>query len=462
MKPFNTKELNEGFQLDTSLLTPEQLSHVLQIFEARKIPISPKQSDNWSWLIYSQWAGEVSFYSTSAKPVQIEKDKWSSAYPIIDYATLCRGSVQLEPKTTTVCTIEVAKELMRYCEFINHGAEYAPREGGILFEYRCKGFTHDATKISPEDLERKLHGIYPVSAIAIGRLFAEEKVVVPESTQKLGNNPLSANNATTENPVVKDCLITETDKPSRYLRHKTVNGLIVEWHKNKKHGEFQATVIQQGASVWPVGDKSSRWVLESFEPCDYTPVFEFVKEDSPATEQPIRYTAEAIMQRILDKSKKLEQENAQLREEKINVIDLLNKSQIRIAELEGLIGNTDNSSEPVYDTKWLDKTIQQYSNDKYGLFLENHIVAVANLGSWAELDPLTSANIIVRAVAKHLNGGDCNEGWYICLKTDGQYEISLHSTSKFGIVNYKDKSTAQKAISILNSIDEQILKNYLQ
>jgi hypothetical protein len=71
-----------------------------------------------------------------------------------------------------------------------------------------------------------------------------------------------------------------------------------------------------------------------------------------------------------------------------------------------------------------------------------------------------SAPIILAALAKELNGGESNDGWYIVQKDCSVYDIGLHSTAKFDMVNFKDKPTAQKAIDILTQIAPQILKNY--
>jgi hypothetical protein len=162
---------------------------------------------------------------------------------------------------------------------------------------------------------------------------------------------------------------------------------------------------------------------------------------------------------------KLEQENAQL-ENLLKVSKDLNndykeaneKLKAELATLKEQFGKTEQL--PVYDANWLDKIVMDYADKKYALFGESHIVAVACLGSWAELDPKTSAEIIIRAVAKELNG--CKQGnqaiWY---DTEMErYDVwEKETVASYGNILFVD---AQKAIDILNQHFPQVLKNYFE
>jgi hypothetical protein len=191
----------------------------------------------------------------------------------------------------------------------------------------------------------------------------------------------------------------------------------------------------------------------------------------------LKEQVEELTQQVFDLNRlgaNFERENAQLkdRNEALNKLnneyELLNgklKSELEAANKRiaaQVIGNT----EPVYDEKWLDNVLMEYADKKYGLFGENYIVAVANLGSWAALDTKTSANVIIAALAKKLNPlfeVDKNQSMFCIQRVHEEVTTGmtyLHMVDCAHI--FTSEQAAQKAIDILNSINSQVLKNYFQ
>lgn len=137
--------------------------------------------------------------------------------------------------------------------------------------------------------------------------------------------------------------------------------------------------------------------------------------------------------------KKLEQENAELK--------------AQLATKNELLSNTEQL--PVYDADWLSNTVNNY-DDIYLLIGVN-----INVGG-ITMSANNSAHIILRAVAKELNGDWDGKGQFeVIVSTPKDYEVRVHQTSTtyHGGVKFAPYF-AQKAISILNQIDPQILKNY--
>jgi hypothetical protein len=171
----------------------------------------------------------------------------------------------------------------------------------------------------------------------------------------------------------------------------------------------------------------------------------------------------------------LEQENTELRADKERIVDLLNKAQITIAELENQLANLTSkpiqSKEPVYDAEWLQNILQSNFGSQYN-YSGNGIVAIIPNGfdEHFYLDPKASAGIILEALAKELNPlFEASKDGYIfdvfydtSISADGdKYQVGKYS--KAHITNcsiFTSKQAAQKAIGILTQIAPQVLKNY--
>jgi hypothetical protein len=157
---------------------------------------------------------------------------------------------------------------------------------------------------------------------------------------------------------------------------------------------------------------------------------------------------------------KLEQENRELRADKERVVDLLNKAQITIAELENQLANLTSkpiqSKEPVYDAEWLQNILQSNFGSQYN-YSGNGIVAIIPNGfdEHFYLDPKASAGIILEALAKELNGGEI--GTQVIIQDNGLTGYIFESTCNYGTPAFVD---AQKAIDILTNIAPEVLKNY--
>jgi len=172
--------------------------------------------------------------------------------------------------------------------------------------------------------------------------------------------------------------------------------------------------------------------------------------------------------------KNLEQENTELRADKERIVDLLNKAQITIADLESqitaLAGLADFEQEPVsnqvYDAEWLAKIILGFYYPEYNYYFDGRVgIKTEPHGVNILLDPKASAGIIMAALAKELNEDTCVTDCYWFLEYyDGKYSIQEadESYSAFGAIRFCNKTVAQQAIGILTQIDPQILKNYFQ
>lgn len=461
-QPFNNEELNKGFQMDASLLSKEQLEHVEGIFKARG---SRKCSDvnDGKYLVYD---GKQNTFRHFPQKVD--------SLPFIDYPTLCRGAVQLEPKIDGCSP---------YAKFINEtkrgdlldyalsiGLNTVPNYHEDCLSLRWNGFTveevdisscHMVKEISPEVFEQKLRGISPV-----------------------------AENSVAEKP--------------RYYKSKN-SGMVVKWIKDGIAPEFTGIVVDAGNGCYGVGYSCDDWVLSEFEPYDYERAeaihsevkehmiaeasdrlgFEF--EDSPATEHPKNeglnsLSKEELIEEVLrlqdvahgfisDLEKEwkensglrskllfikhqplfnrvrvsqLEQENKELGErlekqakalkEQHGTIcslkadnekhiylnnELKNDNQAyqdRISELilevARLKGEKANEpKEPVYDDEWLKKILLEYRWG-YGYFRNQVYLTSADGGVHLYISPKDSAPIIMAALAKELNGDWNGKGDY--------------------------------------------------
>jgi hypothetical protein len=199
--------------------------------------------------------------------------------------------------------------------------------------------------------------------------------------------------------------------------------------------------------------------------------FEFSPEVEQETVQDPKPTSKQIASFIVDliaKTEKLEQENTELRADKERIVDLLNKAQITIAELESQLSNLTSlpsqPKTPVYDAEWLAKIILGFYYPEYNYYFDGRVgIKTEPHGVNILLDPKASAGIIMAALAKELNEDTCVTDCYWFLEYyDGKYSIQEadESYSAFGAIRFCNKTVAQKAIGILTQIDPQILKNY--
>lgn len=110
---FEDETLNNGFQIDMSVLTPEQGEHVLQIFEARG-SIKCNDEDDGDIVMYDLDENSFAFYDTPSAHISF-----------IDYPTLCRAAVQLEPNkvNTLLDTIEQVRKQVIDLEQKNYELE---------------------------------------------------------------------------------------------------------------------------------------------------------------------------------------------------------------------------------------------------------------------------------------------------------------------------------------------------
>lgn len=393
---FEDEALNNGFQIDMKELSPEQREHVLQMFESREI----------------KWASgvQVTEHKYDFKRDTILEFENGELYnpvksmvlktPLIDYPTLCRAAVQLEPNVFSEMLADKAFKLEDYARAIGalgsfNGCTLFRSVGGMVYK---NTFNETLPTISPQEFEQRLKGIFPV---------------------------------------IKDCLTTEKPK---YFK-STSNGVIVECTGLDKYTDcFSGVVVHQGMSNVSLGHTSDTWITSFFEPCDYTP-----NEVSPETEQP--KFSNPIEMACYEVSKALKEKDA------------------RIAELEAQLAEKNEQSSntkqlPVYDAKWLNEVVKKYSHT-YQLHIKQPTIVFAMVlgeDNGVGLEPKESANIILRAVAKELNG-----------REKGNQYIFRYIDGSFCVGHTKDSSTkdanvlfvnASKAIEILNSIEPQILKNY--
>lgn len=175
--------------------------------------------------------------------------------------------------------------------------------------------------------------------------------------------------------------------------------------------------------------------------------------------------------RLRAEKAELEAENLKARHYMKDLTELLGKSQMTIADLEAqlaakneLLSNAEQL--PVYDADWLANTVNNY-DDIYWLIGVN-----INVGG-ITMSAKDSAHIILRAVAKKLNGDwfsdwqDSGQNKYAIMndtwdETSADYLCKeVNSLNNFGVTVFKNAETAQKAIDILTEHFPEVLKNYL-
>lgn len=444
-QPFNNEELNKGFQMDTSLLTHEQLTHVLQIFEARGTPVGLKQSDAWKWLGF-YLGGDSRNMDVEFSPV------FNNHLPVIDYPTLCRDAVQLEPNSVT--------EFI-HSEDCRKAWEYWLSVGGSSDN---KHFGNSIALV----WEKRYENVY-LNLFNGGLLGTFNKKIVSsekEFEQRLrGIYPVVRENRTTETP--------------RYFKSKESQRIVKATSEIKENRFKGIVVIPFGSDE--VGEEAV-WIADRFVECDYTPkepVIEFVGEVSPATEQSKPQSPLTPYGRYVQE---LEQENAQLKAENLRareytneLTELLGKSQITIADLEAENLKLKEESlkdfqqerltsepvEPVYDANWLRKVIGNY-NSNYGFGGRSNLVIFRD----DALDAKTSATIILNALAKHLNPlfwANIEHGMWSINQSEqsGKYKPFQFTNYKASDGIFTSEAAAEKAISILTNFPE-VLPNYFK
>ena len=290
-------------------------------------------------------------------------------------------------------------------------------------------------------------------------------------------------------------------KPKCYVKGINHDNLIVEFQKQTEDDCFEGVVVESSVTCYPIGYFSTKWQVVVFEPCDYTPaISEAIEkanqenqskpfcgfEFSPEVEQPnnlleIGKTFNTLSEQLnsliqenvslsdgnalyQDKIKDLEQENTELRADKERIVDLLNKAQITIADLESQL--LSNPKELVYDVEWLAKVVKKYNE---GYVLDDNCICVFH--PLNRLSAKDSAPIIMAALAKELNSdwvADWEDNEQKKWRIENGYtargyvvRASVFSFQNYrGITVFKDEETALQAIDILTQIDPQVLKNY--
>jgi hypothetical protein len=189
----------------------------------------------------------------------------------------------------------------------------------------------------------------------------------------------------------------------------------------------------------------------------------------------LKEQVEELTQQVFDLNRlgaNFERENAQLKQQQENTWsekETLKNALAKIAELESQLKQPIENSEqlPVYDVDWLDKVVKVYGKSiGTCYFYKNGLVGMP-VNGLPYLDPKTSSNVIMAALAKKLNpmfeAEDKNDAWFISIE-HGQYEVNkvdLHYVKTSDSI-FASSQAAQKAIYILNSINPKVLKNYFQ
>lgn len=269
-----------------------------------------------------------------------------------------------------------------------------------------------------------------------------------------------------EQPFNENNSVAKAEK-AKYYKGINHNNLIVKFIADTDGDHFDGIVVESDCD-YPVGLQSDTWYNPLFEPCDYT------EQDTPVTEQPrsdlelrakkripLEDKLHAILREAIDEVERLEQENAQLKQNNEGISNLYRAALDRVAELETELGTRAKQSaepkEPVYDAKWLANVVKNY-DDIYCLDGAN-----INVGG-ITLSAKDSAPIIMAALAKHVNPlfeADNNFSWEIMYK-NSDYS-PLNYTIGCGICGsvFTSKAAAQKAIEILTTHFPGVLKNYL-
>jgi hypothetical protein len=342
MKPlfnFQDPKFNEGFQINVKEFNFDQIEHCKEIFKARGVPFETKQALN-DWIIYTEWSGVVKFYSAS-----------SVNLPLITYPELFRGAVQLEANTFAISNFDKIDSLLGYAASIEMGTYFVNgSDTHILYDhnglYSSNYHNADKREISPAEFEAKLKGISPVA----------------RKTRKTENQ--SADNA--------QC------KP-KYFKSINSQRIVKATSEIKQNGFKGIVVVPFGSDV--LGENAV-WVADQFEPCEYPePIdnnLESVienengnssKGDFPinfgiveTVEQPsmgiddhdnldVFHSIEDIKQgfeRLVDKTKNLQQENTQLK----NKLDFVNPQLLSLTQANiELTKQVEELTQEVFDLK---------------------------------------------------------------------------------------------------------------
>lgn len=172
---FEDETLNKGFQIDMSLLSPEQREHVLKIFEARGYFHKNYKTlkDSWDSIIkyplvcFNPNGNDCSlaYYGNGTSKENIRKNLANNA--LIDYPTLCRAAVQLEPREYAIGNTLEIRELFEYAKYIGlcQFVKYVGGENAIYCTpHRTIYTTINLNKgsLTINEFEAKLRGVSPV------------------------------------------------------------------------------------------------------------------------------------------------------------------------------------------------------------------------------------------------------------------------------------------------------------
>lgn len=402
-QPFNDEELNKGFQMDTSLLTPEQLGHVENVFKARGIKVRGNSSPIWKCLEFYNKEGEV---YVEYLPYFKEDGQ------LIDYPTLCRAAVQLELLDFTIMPDETSlQSLIDYGESICLHHYIQPRAHDSL--YVLYGEVFGSTRliianaggkpfksISPEEFEQRLRGIYPV--------VRENRTT--EKVETINNDMNGANifvgGVKPDSDQVKN-FRNSTETPKKYFKLK-----------EESLNDFKQERLTDSPQM-PI---------------------------QPDALNDAKFTTEELVLAIGYGFK-------YCTESQNDGVDVPRGNKLQYALW--LLEQRNTPVEPVYDAKWLDGIIKEY-DDLLHLGSDNIHVGFQGKDETIYLKAKDSAPIILNALAKHLNNG--KKGNEIIIQDCGVVEVHDLRDYDYGVPSFVD---AEKAISILTNFPE-VLPNYFK
>lgn len=273
------------------------------------------------------------------------------------------------------------------------------------------------------------------------------------------------------NQVVKQSLTTE--KPKYY---KSDSGDIVLWLSEGNGIFFEAKYIFGGSRL---EGELINCNYAFYKPCDYTEPVEvspetdydgcghemdtlLVSPEEPSKVNTLLATIEQVRKQVID----LEQKNYELEAQLQNnwsEKETLNNALKRIAELEAqlaakseVLSNTEQL--PVYDYDWLLSILIKHDH-YYGFLFQ-----IVDNGLFSPLLPQDSAPIILRALAKELDGvykTNKDGNMYCIQEQNGELCVGLtYKHMKDAAHIFTSEIAAQKAIDILTTHFPVVLKNY--